>query len=75
MPEHPAVREISQALESIGIKIKGEHCYAPCRACKRVRRWTPAEVSAKRVVNLLFCNDCLKLQQLATTNRSEIIVN
>jgi hypothetical protein len=72
--EHPAVREIAQALESIGIRIHNGQCYAPCRSCKRTRRWSPAEVSSKRVVNLLFCIDCLRAHQLATTAQSEIIV-
>lgn len=71
--EHPAVREIAHALESIGVRFAGDHAYAPCRACKRTRRWQPNELAHKRVLNLLYCNACLSLQKLATTNRSEII--
>lgn len=72
--EHPALRDVVGALESIGVRIRGEFCYAPCRKCKRVRRFTPLEIPHKRIIGLLFCNDCIKSLQLATTQRSEIIV-
>lgn len=72
--EHPALREIVQALESIGLRIYDGHCVAPCRQCKRSRRWKPEEVASKRITNLLFCTDCLRLMQLATTQKNEIII-
>lgn len=72
--EHPALREIVQALEAMGVKFQGEFAHRPCQACKRHRRWRVNEIAHKRVLNLVFCNACLSLQKLATTNRSEILI-
>ena len=72
--EHPALREIVQALEAMGVKFQGDDAHRPCQACKRYRRWKAHEIAHKRVANLLFCNACLSRLQLATTNRSESII-
>lgn len=74
MAEHPALREIVHALEQMGVRFRDEHAVRPCSSCKRTRRWQVAEIAHKRVMNLLLCNECLRKLNLATTNRSEIII-
>ena len=72
--EHAALGEVVLAFESIGVKFRDANAYVPCRRCKRTRRFAPNQLAAIRGLSLLFCLDCLKSMQLATTLKTQTIV-
>ena len=71
---HPGAIEVIRALEALGARIRDDWVYVECRSCHRIRKFTHSGVAHLRVVSLLFCLQCIKALQLATANKSEIII-